>query len=164
MERRRLQAKFSDFEISPSIERRKTTVAIPVSKGLQQKYFFLNLATGKGVTIEFPKRGGLLTVDACAFLYHFCTFVVNKDHRFFPRIRTLFQRYHNGISFFEILFKLSKPHGITYIGGQKYLVSLWSSSNYFVIDLKNRTFETQTLHKSVQPEGIVKKNPPGPCG
>ena len=157
MQRRRLQAKFSDFEIPPSVERIDATVAIPVSKGLQQKYFFLNLATGKGVTVEFPKRGGLMTVDAWAFLYHFCTFVVNKKHRFFPRIRTIFQRYHNGISFFEILFKLSKPHGITHIGGQRYLVSLWSSSNYFVIDLKNRTFEARTLQKSVEPEGLARK-------
>ena len=60
MQRRRLQAKFSDFEIPPSVERIDATVAIPVSKGLQQKYFFLNLATGKGVTVEFPKRGGLM--------------------------------------------------------------------------------------------------------
>ena len=157
METRRLQAKFSDFEIPSSVERINATVAIPVSKGLQQKYFFLNLATGKGVTVEFPKRGGLMTVDAWAFLYHFCTFVVNKKHRFFPRIRTIFQRYHNGISFFEILFKLSKPHGITHIGGQRYLVSLWSSSNYFVIDLKNRTFEARTLQKSVEPEGLAGK-------
>ena len=157
METRRVQAKFSNFTLPPTIETGNTTVGIPVSKGLQQKYFFLNLATGKGVTVECPKRGGLLTVNGCAFLYHFCTFVSNRSHRIFPRIRTLFHRYHNGISFFEILFKLSKPHGITYIGAQRYLVSLWSSSNYFVIDLKNRTVETQTLHKSVQPEGIVKK-------
>lgn len=157
MESRKIDAKFSDFELPPSIEKNNATVAIPVSKGLQQKYFFLNLASGKGLTVECPKRGGLLTLDACGFFYHFCTFVMNKRHRFFPRIRTLFQRYHNDISFVEILFKLSKPHGITYIGDQKYLVSLWSSSNYFVMDIKNRSVESQTLKKSVQPSGFFKR-------
>ena len=110
METRRINARFTDIDLPASIEKRDVTVAIPVSKGLQQKYFFFNLASGKGVIVECPKRGGLLTIDAWAFLYHFCTFVANKKHRFFPRFRTLFQRYHNGISFIEILFKLSKPH------------------------------------------------------
>lgn len=157
METRKLQARFTDFELPPSIESRGATVAFSISKGMQQKIFFMNLASGKGVIVEYPKRGGLLTIDGCAFLYHFCTFIANREHKFFPRLRTLFQRYHNGLSFLEILFKLSKPHGITYIGEQKYLVSLWSSSNYFVIDLQKRDIEVQTLYKSDQPQGIAKK-------
>jgi hypothetical protein len=45
----------------------------------------------------------------------------------------------------ELLFKVSKPHGITYLGKQRYLVSLWSSSTFFVIDLTQRTIDLQVL-------------------
>lgn len=147
---RPLRAHFTEFDLPSSLERREATVAIPVSNGMQQRYFFLNQRTGKGLRIEYPRRGGLATKDAWGFLHHLCTFAMTKEHRIFPRLRTLFRRYHNGISFLEVLFKVSKPHGITYIGDQRYLVSLWSSSTYFVIDLKARTVELQMLDEERQ--------------
>ncbi|MBW1851089.1 MAG: hypothetical protein JRJ15_06600, partial [Deltaproteobacteria bacterium] len=78
-------------------------------------------------------------------LYHFSTFVMKKEHRLFPRLRTIFDSYHNGLSYLEIVFKLSKPHGITSLGKGKYLVSLWASSNFYVIDLNARRIESRNL-------------------
>ena len=117
----------------------------------------MNLKTGKGLKISYPKRPGLWTVDGCAFLYHFCTCVMDRKQKLFPRLRTLFNRYHNGVSIFEILFKLSKPHGMTYVGDQKYLVSLWASSTHFIIDLKAQTMEVQSLFKMDTPHDVSGK-------
>jgi len=140
-----LEAQFTEFSLSPGVEPRDATVAIPVSNGMQQRYFFTNLRTQKGLAIRYPRRGGLTTADAATFLHHLCSFTMNHDHKVLPRLRTLLRRYHNGISFLELLFKVSKPHGVTYIGDQRYLISLWSSSTYFVIDLRNQTIELQML-------------------
>ncbi len=147
METQRLQARFTDFELPSSMEPRDATVAIPVSNGTQQRYFFMNLKTRKGLTVDYPGRGGLTTRGARAYLHHLCSFTMRKEDRLFPRARTVFRRYHNGISFIELLYKVLKPHGMTYIGGQRYLVSLWSASIYFVIDLNKRTIEIQMLSK-----------------
>jgi hypothetical protein len=129
------------------IEPRDATVAIPVSNGIQQRFFFINMRTRKALMVRYPRRAGLKTKDAFAFLYHLCSFARRDGDRFFPRTRTFFRRYHNGISFLELLYKVSKPHGITYIGNQRYLVSLWSASTYFIIDLKKQTAELQMLSK-----------------
>jgi hypothetical protein len=147
LETRPLDAKFTSFELPSTIEPRDATVAIPASHGMQHIYFFINLKTGKGLTVKYPKRGGLTTKDSLAFLHRLCTFAIRKEDRFFPRIRTLFRRYHNGVSFWELLFRVPKPHGITHIGDQRFLVSLWSSSAYFVIDLNKKTVELQMLNK-----------------
>jgi len=147
METRQAHASFTDFSLPSSMERREATVAIPVSDGMQQRYFFLNLKTGKALTVKYPRRAGLTTRDAVAYLDHLCSFAARKDDKWFPKIRTMFRRYHNGISFIELLYKVLKPHGMTYIGDQRFLVSLWSASIYFVIDLKKRTIECQMLSK-----------------
>ena len=147
METQQLHARFTDFELPSSMEPRDATVAIPVSNGMQQKYFFMNLRTRKGLTVDYPRRGGLTTRDAYAYLHHLCSFAMREEDRVFPRLRTMFRRYHNGISFIELLYKVLKPHGMTCIGGQRYLVSLWSASIYFVIDLNKRTIEVQMLSK-----------------
>jgi hypothetical protein len=147
METVKLHPKFTEFDLPADMQQQDATVAIPVSNGMQQRYFFINMKTGKGLKVEFPKRKGLLTIDSFRFLRHLLTFVMNKNHKVLPRLRPFFRRYHNGISFPELLFKVSKPHGITYIGDQKFLVSLWSSSTFFVIDVKNKTMELQMLDK-----------------
>ena len=145
MKSRQIAADITSFDLPLSTDSGAATVAIPTSKGLQQKFFFLNLKTGKGLKIACPRRGGLSTLEAWAFIYHFCTFVKGRNGIAFPRLRTLFQRYHNGVSIFEILFKLSKPHGITHIGDSTYLVSFWSSSTFWVIDLKLKSVRALTL-------------------
>jgi len=147
METRQVHASFTDFSLPSSTERREATVAIPVSDGIQQRYFFMNLKTGKAVTVKYPRRAGLTTLDAFAYLHHLCSFTARKDDKWLPKMRTMFRRYHNGISFIELLYKVLKPHGMTYIGDQRFLVSLWSASIYFVIDLKKRTIECQMLSK-----------------
>jgi len=145
METQTLEARFDEFALPDSIGRSNATVAIPVSNGMQQGFYFLNLDRRKGLKVQFPHRPGLTTKDSWEFLTHLCDFVKNPEHRVLPRTRTFFRRYHNGISFFELLFKVSKPHGITHLGDQRFLVSLWSASVYFVIDLNRRTFERQML-------------------
>lgn len=147
MEKVELEAIFSQFDLPPTVESRNATVAIPVSDGMQQRYFFFNLKTRKCLTVKYPKRPGLLTKDGIKFLHHLCSFAVVKTDKYFPKLRTMFRRYHNGISFLEVLYKVSKPHGITYVGDQKFLVSLWSSSTYFVIDLKKNTIHLHMLDK-----------------
>jgi len=156
MHTRPLQARYTPLELPASVESLDSTVAIPVSRGLQQRFFFFNLRTRKGMLVEYPKRPGLRTLDGLGFVYHFATFVRNPRHKVLGRVRTLFQKYHNGISALEVLFKLSKPHGITHLGGQRYLVSLWSSSNYLLIDLRNRTMEAHTL---ADPSGPLTAKP-----
>jgi len=146
MKRRELKAKFVDFNLPDSMKTYDATAAIPVSKGLQQIWYFLNLKDRRGLMVKFPSRHEFLSVEALGFLYHFSTFVMNKEHRLFPRLRTLFGSYHNGLSYFEIAFKLSKPHGITSLGNGRYLVSLWASSNFYVIDLNERTIESRNLN------------------
>lgn len=145
METEPLHACFDEFELPESIPSSEATVAIPTSNGMQQRYFFLNMKTRKGLRINYPSRGGLATTDSFKFLSHLCDFVKNPEHKYFGKIRPFFRRYHNGISFLELLYKVSKPHGITYLDDQKYLVSLWSSSTYFVIDLKKNSIEQQML-------------------
>ena len=142
-----VQAKFTDFQLSSSLEPREATVAIPVSNGVQQRYFFMNMQSLKGLRIDYPRRGGLTTKEAFQYIEHLCTFAMNPSHLVFPRLRVAFRRFHNGISFFEVLFKVLKPHGMTYIGEQRWLVSLWSASIYFVIDLKQRRIEMQMEDK-----------------
>jgi len=71
---------------------------------------------------------------------------MKKERRLFPRLRTIFASYHNGLSYFEIVSKLSKPHGITSLGEGKYLVSLWASSNFYLIDLKARKIESANFN------------------
>ena len=71
------------------------------------------------------------------------TFAMNQNHFLFPRLRVPLRKFHNGISFFEVLYKVLKPHGITYLGDQRWLVSLWSASIYYVIDLKQQRIEMQ---------------------
>lgn len=136
-------AKFSNFELCPSLEAREATVAVPISNGIQQQYFFMNMKTRKGLHIKYPGRDGLISKEAFHYLEHLCTFAMNPSHVLFPRLRVALRRFHNGISFFEVLFKVLKPHGMTYIGDQRFLVSLWSASIYFVIDLKQRRIEMQ---------------------
>lgn len=145
LETRLLDAKFTGFKLSKAIEPMDATIALPVSNGIQQRFFFLNLRTGDGVTVKYPKRPGLLTRDAFAFVYRLSTSVRRAEDRLLPRARALFRRYHNGISFLELLYRYSKPHGITHIGEQRYLVSLWSASSCFVIDLKRQTAELRSL-------------------
>ena len=41
MERRELKAKFVDFDLPDSMKTYDATAAIPVSKGLQQTWYFL---------------------------------------------------------------------------------------------------------------------------
>jgi hypothetical protein len=83
---------------------------------------------------------------------------MKREHRFFPRLRTLFASYHNGLSYFEIVFKLSKPHGITCVGKGKYQVSLWASSNFFMIDLNTRRIESRNFSggsdRRMRPTGV----------
>jgi hypothetical protein len=117
---------------------------------MQQRYFIMNMKSKKGIMIKYPKRGGLTTLDAFQFLNHLWTFCYKKEDIFFPKLRTMFRRYHNGISFLEVLFKVSKPHGMTYIGEQRFLVSLWSSRTFFVIDLHKKTIELTMLDKERQ--------------
>jgi hypothetical protein len=159
MKRRELKAKFVDFDLPDSMKTYDATAAIPVSKGLQQTWYFLNLRDRRGLMVKFPPRGGFLSVEALGFLYHVSTFVMNKEHRLFPRLRTIFGSYHNGLSFFEIVFKLSKPHGITWVGKGKYLVSLWASSSFFVIDLNARRIESRSFSggngRRVRRDGIT---------
>jgi len=145
METAPLTASFREFKLPEAIQPSDTTVAIPVSNGMQQGYYFMNLKTRKGLNVRFPKRRGLTTVEAYRYLDHLCDFVKNPEHKFLPKLRPLFRRYHNNISFLELLYKVLKPHGITYLGDQRFLVSLWSASIYFVIDLKEQTIETQML-------------------
>jgi hypothetical protein len=114
---------------------------------MQQSYHFMNLKTHKRLTVRFPKRRGLTNLDAYRYLRHLCGFAMNPEHKVFPRLRTMFRRYHNQISFLELLFKVLKPHGITYLDNNRFLVSLWSASIYFVIDLNQNTIEMQMLHK-----------------
>ncbi len=146
MKRRELKAKFVDFNLPDSMKTYDATAAIPVSKGLQQIWYFLNLKDRRGLMVKFPPRHEFLSVEALGFLYHFSTFVMNKEHRLFPRLRTIFGSYHNGLSYFEMVFKLSKPHGITSLGKGRYLVSLWASSNFYVIDLNARTIESRNFN------------------
>ncbi len=147
MENHPVNARFTDFELPATVETRDATVAIPVSNGVQQRYFFINLKTRKGMMVCYPKRDGMKSKEAFAYLYHLLTFAMNQDHILFPRLRVMLRRFHNGIHFIEILFKVLKPHGMTYLGDERFLVSLWSASIYFVIDLKKRTIEMQMLDK-----------------
>jgi hypothetical protein len=142
-----VRASFTDFELPATVETRDATVAIPVSNGVQQRYFFINMKTRKGLRVCYPRRPGITTKEAVQYLTHLCTFAMNPNHYLFPRSRVPFRRFHNGISFFEVLFKVLKPHGMTYIGNQRFLVSLWSASIYFVIDLRQRTIEMQMEDK-----------------
>ena len=142
-----VRAKFSEFKLPSSIEPREATVAIPVSNGMQQRYFFMNMKSGKGLQVCYPQRPGLRSREASEYLEHLTTFVMNPNHWVLPRVRAAFRRFHNGISFFELLFKVLKPHGITYIGGERFMVSLWSASIFFVVDLKQRRMEMHMQDK-----------------
>lgn len=159
MKRRELKAEFVSFDLPKSMKPYDAAAAIPVSKGLQQIWYFLNLKDRKGMMVKFPPRGGLLSLEALGFLYHFSTFVMRKEHRLLPRVRTLLGSYHNGLSYFEIVFKLSKPHGITSLGDGKYLASLWASSSFYVIDPNARKLESCSFDGGngggVRPGGIA---------
>jgi hypothetical protein len=147
METRLKDAKFGRFKLSKALESVDATVAVPISNGIQQRYFFVNLRSGRGLTVMYPKRPGLLTMDSAAFVRRLASSVKRPGERLFPMGRALFRRYHNGMSFLELLYRHSKPHGITYIGEQRYLASLCAESAYFVIDLKNERAELRTLGK-----------------
>ncbi|MGC4115967.1 MAG: hypothetical protein QM765_15545 [Myxococcales bacterium] len=141
-----VRATFTEFKLPSSLEPRDATVAIPVSNGMQQRYFFMNMQTGKGLQVCYPHRAGLATREALSYLEHLTTFVMSPNHWVLPRVRAAFRRFHNGISFFELLFKVLKPHGMTYLGNERFLISLWSASIFFVIDLKQRRMEMHMEH------------------
>jgi hypothetical protein len=143
MESRPVEASFTPFELPCTLEPRDATVAIPVSNGVQQRYFFMNMRTRKGMMVKYPARDSLLGLDVARYLEHLCTFAMNPNDWFFPRLRVPFRKFHNGISFLEVLFKVLKPHGVTYLGQNKFMASLWSASIYFVIDLK---LQKATMH------------------
>ncbi|MGC4116925.1 MAG: hypothetical protein QM765_20665 [Myxococcales bacterium] len=141
MEIRPVDASFSQFELANTFTSQDATVCVPVSNGVQQRYFFMNMRTGKGLKIKYPSRNGLLSKEAFHYLEHLTTFAMNPNHFLFPRLRVALRKFHNGISFFEVLYKVLKPHGVTYIGNERFLISLWSASIYYVIDLKQKRIE-----------------------
>ena len=98
MHSEQVHAKFTDFTLPSSIEPRQATVALPVSNGVQQRYFFMNMQTMKGLRVDYPRRGGLTTKEALQYVEHLCTFAMNPSHFLFPRLRVAFRRFHNGIS------------------------------------------------------------------
>lgn len=134
---RNIRAKFKEFSL-PSIKTDESSVIIPTIKGTPilksgiHAYYFLNFRTSKGLRVTINHKDIILPGLAKFLRANY------KTHKYFPKLKSLFQKYHYGFSFLQQIMLMTVPHAVTYVKNSHFLINLWSYFGFLDIDCKNR--------------------------
>lgn len=141
-----IKIKLKEFSL-PSTVRQDSSAIIPTVKGTsimkygKHAYYFLNFKTLKGFCISI-KHKDIILPGLTKFVK-----ANYKTCKNFPKLRSLFQRYHYGFNFLEQIMLMTIPHTVTYINNSRYLINLWSYYGYLDIDCKNRSIKYKLIEK-----------------
>ena len=138
MEDNNIKVKFKEFSLPPIAEHNSSAI-IPTIKGVPffkygvHAYYFLNFRTAKGLCVTISHKD-IVQPGLSRFLK-----ANPKTYKYFPKLKSLLQRYHYGFNFLEQMMLMTVPHSVTPMGNGRFLVNLWSYFGYLDIDCKNRS-------------------------
>ena len=138
MENNTIKVKFKEFSL-PLIAEHNSSAIIPTIKGIPffkygvHAYYFLNFRTAKGLCVMISHKD-IVQPGLSRFLK-----ANPKTYKYFPKLKSLLQRYHYGFNFLEQIMLMTVPHSVTPMGNGRFLVNLWSYFGYLDIDCKNRS-------------------------
>ena len=140
-----LPARFTELSLPPET-RQDASVAIPTVRGTwwlkygRHTYYFLNLATSKGLRVDIPHRAilgaGLARFARCAEGHGRSGAQAVGSASV---LRLLPRRFHYGFGFPAQMALMTVPHAVTSLGQGRFLVNLWSWFGFVSIDCRNRT-------------------------
>ncbi|MCK5346169.1 MAG: hypothetical protein KAR20_22320, partial [Candidatus Heimdallarchaeota archaeon] len=129
---------FKEFSLPPIAEHNSSAI-IPTIKGVPffkygvHAYYFLNFRTAKGLCVTISHKD-IVQPGLSRFLK-----ANPKTYKYFPKLKSLLQRYHYGFNLLEQMMLITVPHSVTPMGNGRFLVNLWSYFGYLDIDCKNRS-------------------------
>lgn len=133
-----IKVKFREFPL-PATTQQNLSVIIPTIKGTSllkygiHAYYFLNFKTLKCLRVTINHKDIILPG-----LMRFVK-ANHKTYRYFPKLKSLFQKYHYGFNFLEQIMLMTVPHTVTHVKNGHFLINLWSYFGYLDIDCKNRS-------------------------
>lgn len=142
-----IKSKFKEFTLPPIVQQ-NSSVIIPTIKGTPilkygiHAYYFLNFKTLKGLRVTISHKDIILPGLTKFIKANY------KTYKYFPKLKSLFQRYHYGFNFLEQLMLMTVPHAVTYINNSHYLINLWSYFGYLDIDCKNRSVKYNLIEEN----------------
>lgn len=141
LEVRRLEAKFSTFRC-PRTERSPTVVDYTALSIPGSVHRFLDLESGKGITVEQGLDG---IVEEARIIKAVGRRPGEYEGRRHP---TILGRYPFNLKYHEWISAVMAYHWSTHLGEGKYILSGWKPV-FSLIDLKNESFHNYTFESSV---------------
>ncbi len=146
MNGRNIKAKFKEFPLPPTVQQ-NSSVIIPTIKGRPlfkygiHAYYFLNFKTLKGLRVTINHKDIVLPgLERFIKANH-------KTYKYFPKLKSFFQRYHYGFNFLEQIMLMTVPHTVTHVKNGHFLINLWSYFGYLDVDCKNRSVKYIRIEK-----------------
>ena len=133
-----IRAKFTEFDLS-GLPASDDVAIIPTVKGSvflrygKHAYYFHDFAAQKCVCVEISHRD--IIAPGLALLLK----SLDRKNSWRSILALLSERFHYGFSFIEQIMLMTVPHGITALGGSRFLVNLWSYVGYLDIDIEAKT-------------------------
>jgi len=139
-----IKTRFEKFDL-PQTKKQDLSVVITSIKGTPffkygiHAYYFLNFKTSRGLLVTI-KHKDIIIPGLSRFMK-----ANYKTYGYFPKLRSLFQKYHFNFNFIEQLMLMTVPHTITHINNNRYFINLWSYFGYIDIDCKTRSAKYNIL-------------------
>lgn len=136
-EKMELKPTIETFELDPKFHK-DCSVIIPTvveNKWLtygEHCYYFLNFKTLKGLKITLSHID-IIKPGIKQFIH-----ANNQACKRFPKIRSLFKKYHYGFNLLEQIMLMTVPHTVTEVSDGRFFITLWSYVGYLDIDCKSK--------------------------